>query len=381
VQPYIDNPRVPNADFYGMISNIDENIQKLNSKLMELGLYDNTILIFMTDNGTAAGAELDEEGYVTKGYNAGMRGKKGSEYDGGHRVPMFLRWPAGGIDHGRDITDLSSYTDVLPTLIDLCRLPVADSLQFDGRSLKPLITGNRGKDAADRIIIVDTQRIDTMEYGKNYSVMTQKWRLVRGEELYDMEEDPGQTVNVAGQFPEVVANLNSAYDAWWEDVSVHNTTFARIIIGSPREHPSVLTSHDIHPTDRIDPAWNHTRIRNGHRSNGFWAIETAMSGRYRFLIYRYPPESGKAFGDSLPLKDSIPGGYYPYADVPGVALNIKKVAVKINGERKEKTVIDNPTFVRFEFDLPKGEMELQTWFTDEAGNAFSAYYVLAEKLD
>ncbi|MDP6770195.1 MAG: arylsulfatase, partial [Anaerolineales bacterium] len=76
--------------FYGMITNIDENISRLRTKLCDLGIEENTILIFMTDNGTAAGCSVDEQNYVTNGFNAGMRGKKGSEYDGGHRVPLFM---------------------------------------------------------------------------------------------------------------------------------------------------------------------------------------------------------------------------------------------------------------------------------------------------
>ncbi len=82
---------VPNANFYGMITNIDENVGRLQSKLKALGLEENTILIFMTDNGTAAGFQ------GKRAFNAGMRGNKGSEYDGGHRVPCFIRWPAGGL--------------------------------------------------------------------------------------------------------------------------------------------------------------------------------------------------------------------------------------------------------------------------------------------
>ena len=107
-----------------------------------------------------------------------MRGKKGSEYEGGHRVPFFIRWPAGGLNQGKDIGTISYYTDVLPTLLDLCQIPMEDSLRFDGISLKPLLNGH-DEFWQERILIVDTQREDTMRYGKNSAVMTQKWRLIR----------------------------------------------------------------------------------------------------------------------------------------------------------------------------------------------------------
>jgi arylsulfatase A-like enzyme len=92
-RPYADNPDVPHPAFYGMIGSIDENMGRLVKRVADLGLEENTILIFMTDNGSSGGCVQDERGFLTQGYSAGMRGKKGSLYDGGHRVPFFMRWP------------------------------------------------------------------------------------------------------------------------------------------------------------------------------------------------------------------------------------------------------------------------------------------------
>src|SRR5690606_15740514 len=105
--------------FYGMITNIDDNFGRLLEQLEKLEIADHTILIFMTDNGTA-------EGYVERenavyGFNAGMRGRKGSEYDGGHRVPFAIRWPAG-LPGDRNLDQLLAHIDVLPTLVDLAGL-------------------------------------------------------------------------------------------------------------------------------------------------------------------------------------------------------------------------------------------------------------------
>ena len=94
-------PHEDRARFYGMITNIDDNFGLLMSRLDELGLADNTIVVFMTDNGTATGVELDAQGFPQEGpgsFNAGMRGKKGSPYDGGHRVPFLLRYPGAGAE-------------------------------------------------------------------------------------------------------------------------------------------------------------------------------------------------------------------------------------------------------------------------------------------
>jgi len=125
-QPYLDAVKRHEASFFGMISNIDENLGRLEAFLHDRGLYDNTILIFMTDNGTATGQDV---------FNAGMRGKKASLYDGGHRVPFFVRWPNGGVGGGRDVGGVTRSTDLLPTLIDLCDLRAEDGLAFDGLSL------------------------------------------------------------------------------------------------------------------------------------------------------------------------------------------------------------------------------------------------------
>ena len=98
------------ANFLGMIANIDDNVGQLRQMLKDEGLAENTIFVFTTDNGTSSGDRV---------HNAGMRGKKGSEYDGGHRVPFFVRWPAAGLVGGRDVTPLTAHVDVLPTMIDL----------------------------------------------------------------------------------------------------------------------------------------------------------------------------------------------------------------------------------------------------------------------
>lgn len=119
------------AKFYGMIENIDENMGRLMARLDEWGLDDNTILIFMTDNGTASGgaraprpSKNDQAATARdwRGFNDGMRGTKGSEYDGGHRVPCFFRWPAGKLIAGRDVDRIAAHVDILPTLTELCDL-------------------------------------------------------------------------------------------------------------------------------------------------------------------------------------------------------------------------------------------------------------------
>ena len=121
--PYEKDFPVNVAHFFGMIANIDWNVGELRKWLVEKELAENTIFIFTTDNGTATGKAV---------YDGGMRGAKGSEYDGGHRVPLFLRWPGGGYDTERKVDTITSYVDIVPTLIDLCDVPARR--RFDSSS-------------------------------------------------------------------------------------------------------------------------------------------------------------------------------------------------------------------------------------------------------
>ncbi|MHC4485640.1 MAG: arylsulfatase [Planctomycetota bacterium] len=172
IKPYLDKGLPERqARFYGMVTNIDDNMARLMHRLGELDLEENTILIFMTDNGTSGGS-----------YSAGMRGKKGSEYDGGHRVPCFIRWPRGGLTGPGDIDRLTAHVDILPTLIELCGLKSPRGVKLDGDSLVPLLMGRDGS-WPDRTLITDSQRIEHPEKWRKSAVMTDRWRLVNGTEL------------------------------------------------------------------------------------------------------------------------------------------------------------------------------------------------------
>ena len=138
-------PTEDQARFYGMVTNIDENVGRLRSELDEMGVADSTILIFMSDNGSGGGvSQLDKDGHVTEGpcnYNAGMRGMKGWEYEGGHRVPLLIHCPPtvlgprtiSGHDKnkgGQICNELTAYVDIMPTVLDLTNTPMPEGHQF-----------------------------------------------------------------------------------------------------------------------------------------------------------------------------------------------------------------------------------------------------------
>jgi arylsulfatase A-like enzyme len=373
IDMYKDNEEIPNPNFYGMITNIDENLALLMQKLEELEIEENTIIVFMTDNGTAAGVNLNERGFAEEGFNAGMRGRKGSEYEGGHRIPFFIRWKNGNLVGGKDINLLTTHTDIAPTLIDLCNLEKPDSVRFDGTSLAPLFKGD-SSNVSDRTLIVDTQREELPEKWKNSSVMTQKWRLIRGRELYDMERDPSQRRNVAQYYPRIVRELREEYETWWAGLEPTFDDYAEIPIGS-NDFPVRLTAHDWHTEMRVP--WNQATIRNGIISNGYWVIGIEESGKYEFDLRRWPSEIVKPFNANLPEGDSIPGGSRYQK---GVGLEYVSAKIQVGDIKDSTSVYPTDHTVRFTLDLTEGEKQLHTSFIDTAGIERGAYFVYVKKV-
>jgi hypothetical protein len=345
------------ASFYGMITNIDENMGRLMKRLDELKLKENTILVFMTDNGTAAGAPRGrKKGNAWAGFNAGMRGQKGSGYDGGHRVPFFIHWPAGGLHGGRDLDTLSAHIDVLPTLVELCGIkgPGKDGPSIDGVSLATLL---KGKEPAwpERTLFVHSQRIEQVKKGRNNSVMTKRWRLVNNKELYDITADPGQKKNIASQHEGVVKTLNAAYDGWWKSLSPVFSQTVHLTLGNDAENPANLTCHDWHTNNGPVP-WNHGHIRRGPVANGFWAVNVEKPGKYEFTLRRWPSEEGKALGATA------------------ARIRIGKI------EKSQPADAEKPS-VTFRLELPAGQTRLQTWLDRKDGKACGAYFVEVRRLD
>ncbi len=338
------------AAFYGMITNIDENMAKLYAKLDELGLSENTILIFMTDNGSAAGFKANGKTPEETGFNVGMRGTKGSEYEGGHRVPFFIRWPAGGLGGGVDIDRLTAHVDVLPTLADLCGISTKGTLPLDGKSIKKLLE-NPDARWRNRVLVTDSQRIENPEKWRKSATMTDKWRLVNGEELYEIKVDPGQEHDLAGQHPEVVKKLRAEYEKWWDSVSERFDEYCRIILGSDKENPSSLTAHDWH-TGKVP--WNHRMIKANPVTNGPWAVEVERAGTYTFELRRWSKDHGG----------------------PAGALNAK---MRIFDIEQEKDMKPSDAFASFKLKLKAGKTMLQTWLTDEKGTERGAFFVYVKR--
>ena len=391
--PYKNNPRIPNPNFYGMITNFDENLGKLRKQLDEMGIADNTILIFMTDNGTAAGVQLDghwRDGFPTDtGFNAGMRGLKGSPYEGGHRVPCFIRWPDGNYAKGTDFKNLTAHIDILPTLAEMCRLKIPSGYHSDGVSLVRELNGD-SEYLDDRTLIVDSQRKEVPEKWRLSSVMSGNWRLVNGKELYNLEIDPGQRNNVAIEHPDKVMRLRTSYETWFADVFSNWETPSYVCIGDTGNGEVLLTSHDWMGAVRADgtpainedgeetPAWNQSHVRNGAQLNGYWDIDVRDSGDYGIELRRWPREADIEICCGLPASViPVPGGK-PFG--PGKALGITQATVKIGNQEGSQKVAPGDKSIIFRMIIPKGKSRLNTKFTNGSDISMGAYYVYLNKL-
>ena len=359
------------ANFLGMVANIDDNVGAMRAFLKKEGLAEDTIFIFTTDNGTSSGANI---------HNNGMRGRKGSEYDGGHRVPFFIHWPKSGLSGGRDVDTITSYVDVVPTLIDYCQVPVPKGVKFDGMNIRRLIEGN-SKNWPDRILVTDSQRVrDPIKWRKS-SVMTDQWRLVNGKELYDINADPGQKKNIADTNSKVVARLTKFYDEWWEEIVPTFGQPTAIYLGAnaPLANPVTLTCHDW-IADGSTP-WNQRHIRNAEKrpsNTGFWAVDVKTAGEYTVELRRWPKEADTAITGGLRAGANVPG-VRPFRAAPGKSFAAVKAHLKLAGQEFTLPVKPNDKSVTFKLKLKPGRDELWAKFTDTEGVPMGAFYAYVTK--
>ncbi len=360
--PYRNQPRNV-ASFFGMIANIDENVGKLEAFLKEAGLRENTLLLFLTDNGATAGQKV---------YNAGLRGRKIDLYDGGHRVPCFVRWPAGQLRPPGDVGELTQCQDLLPTLIDLCGLKKPAGAEFDGTSLAALLRGRQER-LPDRMLVVQFSRMNAPQPQKgDAAVLWRRWRLVQDKELYDLRTDPGQERDVADQHPDVIRRMRGHYERWWARVAPRVNEFSPLHVGSDAEDPVLLS-----PCDWQDVFLDQSaQVRRGEKKNGVWNVLVERAGDYEIALRRWPVEA------DAPIRAGVPeykgaDGTYP----AGVALPVAKARLRVGDTDLSRPVALEDRAATFKVALKAGRARLQTWFLDAEGRELcGAYYVYVRRL-
>ena len=251
------------AKTYGMVANIDRNAGRLLEKLRALDLERDTILIYLTDNGP----QRDR-------YNAGMRGRKGTVYQGGIRVPFFIRYPRV-VKAGLTIDRAAAHIDVMPTILDLCGIvPPKSQPPMDGRSLTPLLRGDASA-WTDRTLFTQWHRGDEPQLFRDCAARTQQYKLVNGGELYDLTAGPAERNDLAASLPAVAARLRHETEAWFKDVSsTRGYAPPRIQIGAPEEAQTVLTRQD----------WRGPQASWDADGLGHWEVRVVRAGRYEVRL-------------------------------------------------------------------------------------------------
>lgn len=359
--------------YLAMIMNVDRNMGRLFAFLEDAGLAKNTILVFLTDNGSTFGPSY---------FNAGMRGGKTELLEGGHRVPLFIRWSGGGIGKPRDIDGLTQVQDIVPTLIDLAGIVPSTAPKFDGISLAPVLRG-QATVPSERMMVINYSRMPVaFDYPSPASpsrmnrdgaaVLWKRWRLLENRELYDLASDPLQNNNVIETYPEIAAKMRSHLDSWWAGVRDTVNKPQAVTIGSDAENPMMLTA-----CEWLDVFVDQqAQIRRGVRKNGYWHLDVAQAGDYEFELRRWPREADTPLAAGLPAVKVTAGDLL----AQGEALPIAQARLLIGSSLMKKAVSPGDVSATFRLKLKPGRTLLHTWFDDTNGEAIAgAYYVYVKR--
>ena len=307
---------------YGMIANIDMNFGRLMAKVPE-----NTLVIFLTDNGP---------GGVR--WNGGLRNRKGTVYEGGIRVPCFIRWK-GELDGGVPVDMPAAHIDLTPSVLEACGVAIPKMLAIDGQSLL-LYCKNLNIDHPARHLFFQWHRGDVPELGRAFAVHGPKYKLVQAAgvggdtftakpELFDIANDPFEEKDLSSEKPEVLKDLRGRYEKWFGDVkSTRNFEGPRIHLGHDREKITTLTRQD----------WRGPKAGWTPESEGHWDVRFTKAGTYR-LTLDFPAAKEKRtatvrIGDKIVSATVEPGITRSVLEAPSVPSKDAKLEVWIEGEKR-----------------------------------------------
>jgi arylsulfatase A-like enzyme len=316
---------VETSRYYGMITNIDDNFGKVLKVLDEVGEADNTLIIFLGDNGTSSLHKQDDL------WECGLRGRKTYVYENGIRVPMFIKLP-GQHKRGIRLDDRASVEDIMPTILDACGL--STSAQMDGLSLVPVVKDNSAS-LPERSFYYQFHRGLLPDKYRNICVVSGSYKLVQAVgrgiepfsldtmrfELYDLDKDPLEKEDISAKHPEIVAKMRADYDAWFEDVCSSGFEQVPTWIGAERQGKIQISRQD----------WRGGGLFDG--AVGKYEIDVRTAGTYR-ITCRW----------SELLKAAHP------------------VTLKIGDQVLHNEILYAESQCRFdEVYLPKGPCQLEAW--------------------
>jgi uncharacterized sulfatase len=267
---------------YGMLQNLDENMGRVTATLEEAGLRENTVVIFTADHGPCGSAR--HEGRTR--FNAGLRGTKGSFYEGGVRVPCFWSWPSRW--RARDEHLLSNPVDALPTLARMCGASLPQDRKIDGADLTQVLAGEESEPALkERSICLQWHRGARPVKGLNAVCIGPRYKWYSQEpgrvELYDLHDDPREEHDIAAAEQALVSEMGATYDAWFEDVCGERELLnpkrepgVPILVPVSEDETTILTWQDWVPYSG-DEGWSAV-------NPGYWLVTVSEKARYRIIV-------------------------------------------------------------------------------------------------
>lgn len=348
---FIEAGLEPNcARFYGMVENVDYNVGRILAKLDELDIGDETMVILTSDCGSDLGFDR---------FNEPFRGRAGSPYEGGIRVPLFIRW-RDNIAPETGTRRITHAIDLFPTLCEITGAPADEAmLGVDGRSILPILKG-ADPNWEDRLIFSQWHPGNTPEAERNYAVVGQDWKLCSaaesdsdiGCELYDLKADPEEEKDQAEDHPEIVQRMRLAYLSWFKDVSTtrdDNFDPPRIVIGSSDEPNAILTRND----------W---RISGGEdgwtaKTPGVWKIRNVSVRPFEIEVHMDPIKKKRKLIIRVSIGSSANTIILDRVVMPGM-----------------KSVTFNSVY------LPEGTSNLRAHATMEDGTEEAARYLIFRRL-
>lgn len=362
--PYkeMEGKQIQNANYLGMIANIDENFGKLDSYLKKNDLYKNTILIFMSDNGTQFGFNYEAK----MGHNKGFRGNKGGKLEGSHRVPFLIRWPDGKIQGGKDVSELTAHVDLIPTLSALCGLDVPKNMKLDGIDFSAILR-SEDETLEDRTVFVHHRQDWRQPHDvKQTCILNKHWRLINGDELYHIENDQLQLKNIASENPEILRQLLNDNERFL-NISKTNPEYNEMpvsIAGNINQAEITLTIQ--HAIGEGAGIWKPEQVAEGMKNtNNTHAVEIEKDGMYEIRCCRWPKECP---GPILGVPEKNPKNSYNYESIKP-----QKVRISIANQILEKTISPKDQAVVFNVNLKKGKTLLVNDFI-EGKTKYGVYY-------
>jgi len=353
LQPYLDKGLDERtARIYAMVENIDTNIGKLLENLETAGELENTVVIFMSDNGPVSGWRIPQE---EMRYNAGLRDQKFTIYEGGIRTQSFWYWKNHWLSGHRD-RQVAAHIDVVPTLLELIGVQPDTSHPVDGINLLPVIENDS---FVERRLFIDFA-LETLRKPAPYpggALRITEYKMMNGTELYHLPSDPGEQQNLATEKPELLAELDSTYRAWWQKTHAERGfDLLPIPVGYAAENPVKLMPHSgratenlvfegikgligdrigTHPTG-VDGDWITNWAAAG--DSIYWEIDVQEAGTYEVLLHARGTvenanmqvtigENAEAF--ELTVADAENWQDYPVAEL-GLAKGEQPLMLKLN---------------------------------------------------